>query len=169
MEDSPEHHIIVIDTDVTLVFLCRYSAKDSAAFISSKNTRFLYNLYTKVTMYVISLFNYGILKSSCFQLFNPVKSFLNFLAEEVELNAFNNTLSLLFAIHPLIITGQFCFYCIRATIVCSGDHSRVAELYVYRGFLYSRSHFTLFRIETYSLDIRISLLANPFLFRMGTM
>ena len=143
MEDSPEYHIIVIDTDVTLVFLCRYSAKDSAAFISSKNTRFLYNLYTKVTMYVISLFNYGILKSSCFQLFNPVKSFLNFLAEEVELNAFNHALSLLLTIHPLVVASQLCFHCIRATIVHSGDHSRVAELYFSLndcGFLYSRSH-----------------------------
>ena len=143
MEDSPEHHIIVIDTDATLVFLCRYSAKDSAASMSSKKTRFLYNLYTKVTMYVILLFNYSVLKSSCFQLFNPVKSFLNFLAEEVELNVFNHALSLWFLIHPLIVTGQFCFHCIRATIVCSGDHSRVAELYFSLndcGFLYSRSH-----------------------------
>ena len=79
--------------------------------------------------WIILFFNDSVLNISCFQLFDPVKSFLNFLAEEVELNAFDNTLSLLFLVHPLIVTGQLCFHCIRATIVCSGDHSRVAELY----------------------------------------
>ena len=52
-------------------------------------------------------------------------------------------MSLWFLIHPLIVTSQFCFHCIRATIVCSGDHGRVAELYFSLndcGFLYSRSH-----------------------------
>ena len=73
------------------------------------------------------------------QTVNPVKRLLNWTAEHVKFNSYCNLHCWFFSCSH-VQTSQLCSYFVRATIIHSGDHGRVAELYCCCGFSNSCSH-----------------------------